>query len=329
MRVSKVAALIVAGIALGGLLSATPADATVIRPTVAGFSSSSTLLYKTGGTITLSALVTNATSCVFSSNKVIAGMPYGVTPCDGLVTHDVTLPVNNGKHPAVYTLKLAATGARTTNAKPSIRVTVGTQLPPPSQSTPTSGTVSSTGSAGFTDQLTAIGGYGAITFGTTVPSAGLSVSPSGAVTTTGALAVGTYTASGTVTDTILAVGTWAYTLTVTPAPPSEAIAIAAGWEHTCALLSGGTVQCWGRNDYGQLGDGTNSGPETCGYGLACSLVPVAVTGLSGATAISAGGDTTCVVVAGGTAACWGRNYFGQLGDGTTIDPNVPVTVSGL
>jgi alpha-tubulin suppressor-like RCC1 family protein len=55
-------------------------------------------------------------------------------------------------------------------------------------------------------------------------------------------------------------------------------AIAAGAEHACALLSSGAVECWGENEYGELGVGTSTGPETCN-GLACSTTPVAVSGL--------------------------------------------------
>jgi len=90
--------------------------------------------------------------------------------------------------------------------------------------------------------------------------------------------------------------------------------------YTCALLTGGTVKCWGDNWYGQLGNGQNN---------TRSSIPVAVSGLVGVTAISAGGDHTCAFLAGGTAYCWGSGGNGELGDGTTTDSTTPVAVSGL
>ncbi len=121
------------------------------------------------------------------------------------------------------------------------------------------------------------------------------------------------------------------------------MAVSVGGSFTCSLLEGGAVACWGANGQGQLGDGTSSGPQTC-YGAACSPTPVAVSGLTGATAISAGGAHACALLAGGTVACWGWNGYGQLGDGTSSGPQIcanvgstgspqcsttPVAVSGL
>ena len=100
---------------------------------------------------------------------------------------------------------------------------------------------------------------------------------------------------------------------------SGATAVAAGGEHSLALLSNGTVMAWGGNRNGQLGDGSTEK----------SNVPVAVSGLSGVTAVAAGGLHSLALLSNGTVMAWGRNYYGQLGDGTTANSDVPVAVSGL
>lgn len=119
--------------------------------------------------------------------------------------------------------------------------------------------------------------------------------------------------------------------TKTPLPVvglSHVTQITAGGEHTCALLAGGGIDCWGQNEYGQLGDGTTTGPESC-YTLFCSTTPVAVSGITDPRQITAGDDQTCAVLSDGGVDCWGYNGDGELGDGATTNSDVPVSVSGL
>jgi alpha-tubulin suppressor-like RCC1 family protein len=98
----------------------------------------------------------------------------------------------------------------------------------------------------------------------------------------------------------------------------------AGVDFTCALISDGTVRCWGKNDNGILGTDPASVPS--------AYAPSPVPGLSGVMMLGAGSQHVCAVVTGGNVVCWGNNTDGQLGQGTT-DSNPhpspsPVCTSG-
>jgi alpha-tubulin suppressor-like RCC1 family protein len=103
---------------------------------------------------------------------------------------------------------------------------------------------------------------------------------------------------------------------------TDAVAVAAGSIHTCALRRGGTVQCWGRDWEGQLGNGSDDGDD--------QTTPVDVVGINNAVGLASGDRHSCALIAGGTVKCWGSNSYGQLGDGAVGGQAMsPVDVNGL
>ncbi len=98
------------------------------------------------------------------------------------------------------------------------------------------------------------------------------------------------------------------------------VSITAGGEHSCAILSDGSVECWGANNRGQLGDGTIEGGSE----------PRPVVDLNGsAIAISATRENTCAVLDDGTVQCWGAHEHGMLGTEVLMYQNTPVEVEGI
>jgi alpha-tubulin suppressor-like RCC1 family protein len=155
-----------------------------------------------------------------------------------------------------------------------------------------------------------------------------------------------------------------------PAHAATASTISAGFGHTCLIAStNGALKCWGRNDRGELGDGTTTARSTpvgvvgmqskiasvsAGVDATCAvstagalkcwgaaslvgngtttdaLAPASVTGLtSGVAAVSVGADHVCALTRAGGVKCWGSGSRGQLGDGLGVASSTPVDVSGL
>jgi alpha-tubulin suppressor-like RCC1 family protein len=148
--------------------------------------------------------------------------------------------------------------------------------------------------------------------------------------------------------------------------PGTAISVTAGGSHSCALLDGGSVSCWGSNGAGQFGDGTTTsaltptdsemgaatqvvagGLSTCAmnvfrtvscwgsnnYGQvgngrsSIETAPLSATNLTASTSkVTTGQNHTCVITASGTVQCWGNNIHGELGNQTTTASTSPVTV---
>lgn len=95
--------------------------------------------------------------------------------------------------------------------------------------------------------------------------------------------------------------------------------VAAGANHTLALTREGTVLSWGKNDAGQIGDGSTGD----------KLSPFQVPALDQVVSIAAGYNHSVALLLNGTVMAWGGNSYGQLGDGTTVGKTSPVQVPGL
>ena len=94
--------------------------------------------------------------------------------------------------------------------------------------------------------------------------------------------------------------------------------VATGTQTSCALMSTGSIKCWGLGYYGGLGNAST----------ADSLTPVAAAGIANAVELVAGNGHFCARLSTGTVLCWGANSSGQVGDGTLIDKSVP-TATGI
>ncbi len=81
--------------------------------------------------------------------------------------------------------------------------------------------------------------------------------------------------------------------------------IAAGWNHSIAIKTDGSLWAWGDNNYGQLGDGTNTNQNQ----------PTLIDAATNWQSITAGEGHSMAIKTDGTLWAWGRNYLGQLGDG--------------
>jgi alpha-tubulin suppressor-like RCC1 family protein len=95
-----------------------------------------------------------------------------------------------------------------------------------------------------------------------------------------------------------------------------AAAISLGQKHSCAILAGNLVGCWGDNSSQQLG--TSVGTSSASHMVIAPLDPV--------TDIAAGGFHTCALQSDGAVKCWGKNNRGQLGNGSTVNSLGPVSV---
>ena len=100
---------------------------------------------------------------------------------------------------------------------------------------------------------------------------------------------------------------------------SNAVELGVGESHTCARLSDGTINCWGYNVDGELGDGTTMSRVT----------PAPASALSGVLSLSTGNYNNCALLSDHSVSCWGLNDIGELGNGLQTDSNTPSGVVGL
>ncbi len=306
--------------------------------------------------MTLSAQVTNAKTCTFSSAPAIIGLPSTVACTGGPVTKKVTVPANKTTKAVVHTFNLSVTG---TTAPKKVSATVSTSAPPA-----LTGVRSLVGDGynGYCAVLSTgrmecwgdnaegelgngtLGGPnpsgGALDGGYDTPQAVTGITNAVSVTSDGndsycaVLSTGGVDCWGSYSAGQLGSGMTSYDTPHAVPGISTAVSLASDDDLSyCAVLSTGGMKCWGVNTDGELGNGTTSGPDgEDGYDT-----PQAVTGITKArSATSDNKYGYCAVLSTGGVDCWGYDFFGQLGNGAFGGHNgapavydSPQTVTGV
>jgi len=303
LTTGAVLALLVGGLGPIGsdiAAAASPADATVSTLTATPSS-----LASAGGQVKLSAQVTGATGCEFSSSPDIAGLPVSVACSTGKVKTTVTVPSNPATVEVKYKFTLTVTAASGPNVTATAKVKE---------------------SAGGT----ALGGV--VSLASDGDESYCAVLSTGSVECWGRNdygELGNGTTGGPDADG------YSYDTPQTVTGLTDAVSVTYnGFAGYCAILAGGAVDCWGYNANGQLGNGTVNGPVGPGGGDAYDT-PQAVTGLTDVVSLNATGASTCALLSSGGVDCWGDNGDGELGNGTTGGPDgddgydTPQAVSGI
>lgn len=104
---------------------------------------------------------------------------------------------------------------------------------------------------------------------------------------------------------------------------SGVVDLSLGKKHTCAVVSGGAVKCWGANDYNQLGD--SSVPFYDYKGVPNNVLSLT----AGVLSVDAGENHNCVVISGGSVKCWGSRANAVLGDYAGSSTATPVSPNNL
>jgi alpha-tubulin suppressor-like RCC1 family protein len=316
----------VGGIAiLGSTVVALPASARTIipRPLISGLQASPSTIATYYGETTISATVTNATSCTLTAiPPVLSGT--GTFDCSGgAFSQNVAFPVNTSvRRNAAYRLILTAAGSSAVVKKKAVRVLVqpgtgGVGGVPPGGAT-LSGVASVTGEGGGSScailQTSGVDCWGrgydgqlgnGIFYRNPLEGSAIPVQVEG-VGGTGAL-------SGVSSVTSDGVG-----------------------YNFCAVLTSSGVDCWGEGYYGELGNGTID--ESIPFGSATPVQVIGVDGtgiLSGVESLTSTTTSTyCALLSSGGVDCWGWGKEGELGNGTfyTTSPysnGTPVAVGGV
>jgi alpha-tubulin suppressor-like RCC1 family protein len=305
------------------------------KPVISKFGGSVTV--PSGGTATVSAIVSGASSCTITSSKPVAGLPATLACSSGTVSRTLTMPINIARKPAKYKLTLVATGGGTSlkasatagSAKAKMTLDVMSGAARPEIASGGQHTCALLSSARVmcwgSNEYGQLGNNSAAWTGIPVEVGRL---PNAEQLSSGYWHSCAVVEEGQVqcwgNDFYGQLGNGERNTTshvpVVARGLTGVTEVAAGAFHTCALLEMGRVDCWGWNSNGQLGTGDTIESAT----------PTPVVGIERAVEIAAGGNNTCALLPEGHVSCWGDNWDGELGPGATKrSSDVPVEVPGI
>ncbi len=354
VAISALGALaVVASTLIGALGVATAAGAATTNPKIAHLAASPATVTMKNGSVTISATVTNASTCTLSSPTVIAGLPAS-SSC-GAISTTVVLPASSSAK--TYAITLKAQGSSATKSKTiDVKVAAGAGQPALTGATALASTdfgycavvttASVTGGVDCWAGNPGQSGTGSDTANLTA-TAVRSPLPGNVGLLTGVTSlVGAGTEYCAVYSSAGNVACWGsdqwvnnvwFPVTVISSGGGDVSSIEsvvgtlADPDTFCGLTSGQEVWCWGSNyTSNTFGDGTTSSNAT--WNTATLVVNTSDTGpLTQVSALFAGGsDSLCAIVtSAANLDCWGQNVDGQLGNGSTTATTSPVEVHGL